>query len=76
MQVKVFISRPTMDGKPPQILALPAEPATAIPQHLQTIDWRYFATVHADDGVFGVDTGEVEISVRNAGYFVSRYAAI
>lgn len=70
MQVNVFVSEVRQDGEPAQMLVLPYGPQAAIPSHLQSIEWRYFATAEADDRIIGLPAGEAEIALAREGYVV------
>lgn len=71
MQVNVFVSEVKQDGEPTSMLVLPFGPEAAIPKHLQGLEWRYLATVDADDPVIGSPAGGVASALASDGYVLT-----
>ncbi len=66
-QVNVFISQPgTLDV--PTLLVLPTSPGAAIPQHLRSLQWDYFATIATSDALIGASADQVEDNLARDGY--------
>lgn len=71
MQVNVFVSAVEQDGSPTSMLVLPSKADAAIPKHLQTVEWRYLATVDAGDEVIGLGARSVELAIAADGYVLT-----
>jgi len=67
MQVNVFISAGT-EHRPPTLLVLPLDPGTAIPRHLQNLEWRHFATTLTGDKLLGAQAAAIEADIERDGY--------
>lgn len=70
MQVVVFISKANggKNNHAPMLLVLPDDPGAAIPRHLQTIEWSYFATVSVTDALLGAPPEVVTADLERFGY--------
>lgn len=71
MQVNVFVSEVTQDGRPTSMLVLPYGPEAIIPEHLRQVDWRYLATAEADDRIIGLGREVVEAALKADGYVLT-----
>lgn len=68
MQVLVLISKANGSEQRPTLLVLRNESDAAIPKHLQTVEWIYFATVAIDDKLLGAPPEAVAADLERQGY--------
>lgn len=72
MQVLVFVSD---DGKSPQgtgpTLILEDVATAVLPPHPRSLAWRYFATMRAEDAMFGSEVPRLRDALRRGLPFVT-----
>lgn len=76
MQVNVFIPAAETEDSPTAMLVLPDASDAVVPEHLRHIEWRYYATVQAGDGLLGEEKATVETVLATKGYLVARPGSI
>ena len=72
MQVLVFVSD---DGRSPHgvgpTLILEDRATAVLPPHPRSLNWRYFATMRAEDAMFGSETSRMRDTLRRGRPFVT-----
>jgi hypothetical protein len=76
MQVLVFL---TDDGKSAEgsgpTLVVKDHPGAVLPPNPRSLEWRYFATMQADDVFFGSEAALMRLALSKNGSFISNRLA-
>jgi hypothetical protein len=68
MKLNVSVANGSAD-QPVQLLVVPVGPEPSVPQHLQNIPWRDFATnADSSDALLGADTEKVRRDLERVDY--------